>query len=203
MNRKDSFENLHEKLQNGTIDILIGTQMIGKGFDIPNVSLVGVILADLGLHIPDFRTPERIFELLTQVAGRAGRRKKQGEVIIQTYNPQHPSILHSQTHNYLGFYEQEISSRKEALLPPFGKLVKLMFVHESNTVCEEKANTLQKILTAKDHASFAAPAFLPRVQGKYQWNVLVQGPDPRVLLKKLSSQELAGWRIDVDPILSI
>ena len=203
MNRKDSFENLHEKLQNGTIDILIGTQMIGKGFDIPNVSLVGVILADLGLHIPDFRTPERIFELLTQVAGRAGRRKKQGEVIIQTYNPQHPSILHSQTHNYLGFYEQEISSRKDARLPPFGKLVKLMFVHESNTVCEEKANTLQKILTAKDHASFAAPAFLPRVQGKYQWNVLVQGPDPRVLLKKLSSQELAGWRIDVDPILSI
>ncbi len=203
MTQKDSFEKLHEKLQNGEIDILIGTQMIGKGFDIPNVSLVGVILADLGLHIPDFRTPERIFQLLTQVAGRAGRRKKQGEVIIQTYNPNHPSIFHSQTHNYLGFYEQEISSRKSVNLPPYERLVKLMFVHEKASICEEKAQELKSKLILENYQVFAAPALIPRVQGKYQWNVLIQGADPRSMIKKLSAQELEGWRIDVDPLVTI
>ena len=203
MSKKDSFENLHVQLHNNEIDILIGTQMIGKGLDVPSVSLVGVILADLGLHIPDFRTPERIFQLLTQVAGRAGRREKQGEVVIQTYNPQHPSIQFSQTHNYLGFYEQEISSREEFKFPPFGRLLKLMFVSENAKLCETKAKDLQKKLATENYESFAAPAFFPRVNRKYQWNVLVQGPDPRSLLQKLDPKELEGWRIDVDPLLSI
>lgn len=209
MNKKDSFEDLHNQLQNREIDILIGTQMIGKGLDVPSVSLVGVILADLGLHIPDFRTPERIFQLLTQVAGRAGRREKQGEVVIQTYNPDHPSIQFSQTHNYLGFYEQEISSRKEFNFPPFARLLKLMFVHETALVCENKAKDLLKKLTAmgtdnpNDYEFSCAPAFFPRVNRKYQWNILIQGKNPRNLLEKLDPVDLDGWRIDVDPITTI
>jgi len=203
MSKKDSFTELHHALQKGDIDILIGTQMIGKGFDIPNVTLVGVIMADLGLHIPDFRTPERIFQLLTQVAGRAGRRKKQGEVFIQSYNPEHPSIFFSQNHDYNRFYEQEIAARSEAKLPPFGKILKLMFVHEKAAACEAEAKKLLALLPKEDHRVYAAPALLSRINNKFQWNVLVEGPDPRSLLKGLPPESLSNWRIDVDPLLSV
>lgn len=203
MSKKNSFEELHQKLHSKEIDILIGTQMIGKGLDIPSVSLVGIILADLGLHIPDFRTPERIFQLLTQVAGRAGRRDKRGEVIIQTYNPEHPSIKFSQTHNYLGFYEQEISSRKEAVLPPFSKILKLMIIHENATTCAEIANAIKEKLKRENYEVFAAPAFIPRVKGKYQWNVIIQGLAPSELIKELSPDDLKNCRIDVDPLVTV
>ncbi|MFA5788632.1 MAG: primosomal protein N', partial [Candidatus Gracilibacteria bacterium] len=203
MSRKDSFSILHEKLNKQEIDILIGTQMIGKGFDIAKVTLVGVILADLGLHIPDFRTSERMFQLLTQVAGRAGRREKQGEVLIQSYNPDHPSIFFSRTHDYNGFYEQEINARKEAALPPFGKLVKLMFCHENSATCEAAARKLEKLLTSENHKVYAAPALFSRINKQYQWNILIQGADPRSILKKLAAKDLEGWRVDVDPQISV
>lgn len=203
MTKRDSFKDLHRKLNKQEIDILIGTQMIGKGFDIANVTLVGVILADLGLHVPDFRTPERIFQLLTQVAGRAGRRKKQGEVVIQSYNPDHPSIFFSQNHDYTGFYEQEIRTRKEAGLPPFGHIVKLMFNDVKQELCQKKALDLQKQLTQPGYEVYAAPALIPRVKKQYQWNVLIQGPDPVSLLKKIPQEELATWKIDVDPQITV
>lgn len=203
MSKKDSFTELHEKLNKQEIDILIGTQMIGKGFDIAKVTLVGVIMADMGLHIPDFRTSERMFQLLTQVAGRAGRREKQGEVVIQSYNPDHPSIFFSQTHDYTGFYEQEIDARKEAELPPYGKLAKLMFCNENSTVCEAEARKLEKLIPAENHKIYAAPALLSRVNKQYQWNILIQGTNPHKLLEKVPPEALQGWRIDVDPQISI
>ncbi|MFA6024527.1 MAG: primosomal protein N' [Candidatus Gracilibacteria bacterium] len=209
MGKKDSFSDLHDRLHNREIDILIGTQMIGKGLDVPNVSLVGVILADLGLHIPDFRTSERIFQLLTQVAGRAGRREKQGEVLIQTYNPDHPSIFYSQTHDYKGFYEQEISARKESTMPPFGKILKLMISNKDQSFCENAAKKLEGELKAKAESLplqiqiYAAPALLPRIKGQYQWNVLLQGQNPAALLKDLPEESLTNWRIDADPQISV
>lgn len=203
MSKKDSFTQLHEKLNNEEIDILIGTQMIGKGFDIPNVTLVGVIMADLGLHIPDFRTSERMFELLTQVAGRAGRRKKQGKVLIQSYNPDHPSIFFSQTHDYNGFYEQEIVTRSEGGFPPFARLVKLMYCDPDFKKCEATARELHALISSEDHKVYVAPALLSRVNKQYQWNILIQGTQPETLLKKLPSEALQGWRIDVDPQVSV
>ncbi|MEK9159144.1 MAG: primosomal protein N' [Patescibacteria group bacterium] len=203
MSKKDSFTELHEKLNNQEIDILIGTQMIGKGFDIPNITLVGVIMADMGLHIPDFRTSERMFQLLTQVAGRAGRREKQGEVCIQTYNPDHPSIFFSQTHDYNGFYEQEIISRKEGAFPPFGRIAKLMYCDPSVKVCEDAARALEKLIPKDTHKVYAAPALLSRINKQYQWNILIQGPQPESILKKIPSEALQGWRIDVDPQISV
>ena len=175
--------------------------MIGKGFDIPNVSLVGVILADLGLHIPDFRTPERIFQLLTQVAD-APDVEKQGEVIIQTYNPNHPSIFHSQTHNYLGFYEQEISSRKSVNLPPYERLVKLMFVHEKASICEEKAQELKSKLILKT-TKYSRPRSHPSRSRKIPVECTHTGCRSTIHDQKLSAQELEGWRIDVDPLVTI
>lgn len=205
MTKKDCFKDLHKALRDHEIDILIGTQMIGKGFDIPNVSLVGVILADMGLHIPDFRASERSFQLLTQVAGRAGRRKKQGEVIIQSYSPEHISIIMSKTHNYQGFFEQEISSRKALKLPPFTKIVKLMFVDKDKSICKNRADKLLEKLKQinQNHTIYAAPALIPRINNKYHWHILIQGEDPRNLIKSLPQEDLEGWRIDVDPVHTV
>lgn len=212
MGKRDSFSKLHTQLKENEIDILIGTQMIGKGWDLPKVTLVGVVLADLGLHIPDFRTSERIFQLLTQVAGRAGRRKKIGEVIVQTYNPHHPAIFYTQKHDYEHFYEQEMSSRKEARLPPFSKLVKIMILGETHKEAEIKAKSLAKKIETHietydevpgTHEHFTAPAFLPQIRGKSQWNILIQGENPRELLRKIPGELLTDCRIDVDPLVSI
>lgn len=201
MGKKDSFSKLHAELKTDSIDILIGTQMIGKGWDLPKVSLVGIVLADLGLSIPDFRTTERMFQLLTQVAGRAGRREKQGTVLIQTYNPDFPLFEHVKNHDYDQFYEQEIESRKSADLPPFSKLAKLMILENTEKEAMKKAEFLKKQLEEPGYQIFSAPAFLPRVKGKHQWNLLIQGQEPRKLLNKLtSSSEL---RIDIDPLVSI
>ena len=200
MTKNDSYDDLHKQLHAKEIDILIGTQMIGKGFDIPGVSLVGVILADMGLHLPDFRSAERNFQLLTQVAGRSGRREKQGEVVIQTYSPEHPSIKFSQYHDYLGFYEQEISSRKALHYPPYGKIIKLLFSDPDKKICKKAADQLSEKLQSEDHQIFAAPALIPRIHNKYHWHILIQGQNPRELIEKLESKDLEGWRIDVDPV---
>lgn len=200
MSKKDSYEILHDRLHKKEIDILIGTQMIGKGFDIPDVSLVGVILADLGLHIPDFRSSERSFQLLTQVAGRSGRRQKQGEVVIQTYSPEHPSIAFSENHDYLGFYDQEIKDREMLGYPPFKKIIKLLFSDPSKDICQSAADKLTDAIEADGHHVFAAPALIPRIHNKYHWNILIQGENPRAIIQAIDPKALEGWRIDVDPV---
>lgn len=203
MAHKDSFKDLHQQLHAREIDILIGTQMIGKGFDIPHVSLVGVILADMGLHLPDFRASERSFQLLTQVAGRAGRREKRGEVVIQTYAPEHPAIQASETHDYQKFYEREILAREEGQLPPFSALVKCITVDKSKSACQTRAQALHaKIMEmgSEGHQVFIAPALTPRINGKYYWHLILQGPQPSSILKKIPLQLLEDWRIDVDPV---
>lgn len=127
---KHGFQDIYDKFKAHEADILIGTQMIAKGMDIPNVQLVGVINADIGLHMPDFRAAETSFQLLTQVAGRAGRATKQGQVIIQTYNPEH-AVLQAVKHNQAEeFYEEELKLRKDFLYPPFSKLLKLTYAHK-------------------------------------------------------------------------
>lgn len=202
MTKRDSFDKLHEDLHNEEIDILIGTQMIGKGFDLPKVSLVGIVLADIGLHLPDFRASERAFQILTQVAGRAGRRKTQGKVLIQTYTPEHPTLQSTQTHDYLKLYEQEISSRNGSNFPPFGEIIKLIIVDKNKITCHEKAQDLAtrlKELTT-DHEIYCAPALIPRQHHKYHWHLFIQGPSPSQLLKNLDPKLLEGWRVDVDPL---
>lgn len=203
MTKKDSYHKLHQDLIDQNIDILIGTQMIGKGFDIANLSLVGVILADMGLHIPDFRASERSFQLLTQVAGRAGRREKQGEVIIQTYSPEHISVKLSKEHDYNSFYEQEIYSREQMNLPPFSKLIKLSYQNEKKESCVKESEILISKLKDGNHEIFSAPAFISKLKNKFQWNVLIQGPDPASLIKKLEQEDFKNWKIDVDPIHTV
>jgi len=207
---KKGFENIYYDFKNHKADILIGTQMIAKGLDIPNVNLVGVILADVGLHIPDFRSGERTFQLLTQVAGRAGRSDKRGQVIIQTYSPTHPAITCAAQHDYCRFYETEIEDREVFQYPPFQPIMKLTYEDTDKHHCYSAAKRMYDLLVKiKSDAQLLAgkadpnclvsyaPAALPRLHGKYRWHVYLQGDAWTHLI---TSREIwQGWKIDRDP----
>lgn len=204
---KYDFEKLYHQMLNGEADILLGTQMIAKGLDLPEVTLTGVLLADIGLHIPDFRASERIFQLMTQVAGRSGRHKP-GEVIIQSYQPDHPALQAVKKYDYLGFYEQELAQRKLLNYPPFSKCIKLIFGHENPKTAEDEAirvyGQLHDIgLHSKKEGSSEpplielAPHYISKLHGKYLWNIFIRGENPRTLIDHLQLEK--GWKIDVDP----
>lgn len=183
--RQGAHKRILDAFKNGEIDVLIGTQMIAKGLDFPNVTLVGVISADIALNLPDFRAGERAFNLLTQVAGRAGRGEAEGEVIIQTYNPDHYSIVAAQDHDYRGFYRQEILSREELKYPPFAHVATILLSGKSETVTMQAAQELDSILDSFQEAHFPeveilgpAPAPLARIKQFYRWHLLLKAVDP-------------------------
>jgi primosomal protein N' (replication factor Y) (superfamily II helicase) len=211
--RKDSFEQIYSSFKAHEADILIGTQMIGKGLHIPNVKLVGVILADIGLNIPDFRSSERSFQLLTQVAGRAGRAQDQdelGQVIIQTYSPDHFALQATETQDYTAFFNIERQQRKLLNYPPFTQLAKISIDHPKFQDAKDKAETLEQVLkqTLSENpelekeiqAITSYPAFIPRIHNKYRYRILIKGNQPEKLLKLLSSKDLEEAKIDIDPI---
>jgi primosomal protein N' (replication factor Y) len=167
------------RLAAGEIDILVGTQMIAKGHDYPRVTLVGVINADAGLALPDFRAAENVFQLLTQVAGRAGRGGKPGEVLVQTYRPGHYAIRCAAEHDYAAFYQEERTRREEAGYPPFRRMANLAVEAEDALACE-KATALLFRLTRDQRDALGlrdvellgpAPATVRRVKKKYRWNL--------------------------------
>ena len=201
ISKKGSFEEIYEKLKKREIDILIGTQMIGKGLHFPDVNLVGVILADIGLHFPDFRSSERTFQLLTQVAGRAGRAITPGEVIIQTYMPENKAIQFAKNHDYKNFYKYEIEERKSFNYPPYSKLVKLTFADASPKKALLEAEKINKLLKEKTVTNINIslyPALIYKLNNKFRWNILLHGENPVELLKGLELPDIC--RIDVDPI---
>jgi primosomal protein N' (replication factor Y) len=203
---KDSHESILAKFLAHEADIMIGTQMIAKGLDIPLVTLVGVVSADVALHLPDFRAGERTFQLLEQVAGRAGRGPKGGRVIIQTYTPDHFAIEAAADHDYWRLYAHEIEFRRRIGYPPFGRLVRLTFAHSNAGYAQTQAMTLASRLRevqAKEgipnlDVLGPAPAFVPRVRGRWRWNIIVRGAEPALLIRGLPLAR--GWTVDVDPI---
>lgn len=203
---KDSHEAILEKFVQHQADILIGTQMIAKGLDLPLVTLVGVISADTALNLPDLRSGERTFQLLTQVAGRAGRSILGGKVIIQTYNPDHYAIQAASTHDYRAFYEHEIAFRRAQHYPPYSRLVRLLFTHPNDKQAQQesarmfgalKTRIAQRGLPALDLIG-PAPAFFHRVRGQYRYQILLRGDNIHALVQDLALP--LGWRIDVDPV---
>src|SRR5206468_1674549 len=153
LKRKDDYRRILSDFRAGKIDILLGTQMIAKGLHFPNVTLVGIIYADLALHIPDFRAGERTFQLITQVAGRAGRGDVEGEVFVQAFTPFHPAIQYARRHDYAGFYEQEIEFREQLKYPPCGRIA-LLTVKGRNEEkvqfsAEHLRRELEKIVSGK------------------------------------------------------
>jgi primosomal protein N' (replication factor Y) len=184
--------------------VLIGTQMIAKGLDLPLVTLVGVVLADVGLSLPDLRSAERTFQVLTQVAGRAGRSPLGGQVILQTFQPEHYVIQAAAQHDYQAFYEQEIAYRRELHYPPFSRIVRLEYRHRDTERAEASAKVLadqiQSWLLEEDRRETAlvgpVPCFFSRVSGLYRWQIVLRGPDPASLLR---GRSLGDWRIEVNP----
>jgi primosomal protein N' (replication factor Y) len=187
-------------------DIVVGTQMIAKGLDLPLVTLVGIISADVSLNLPDFRAAERSFQLLTQAAGRAGRGLLGGKVVLQTYQPDHYVIQAAATHDTKGFYRREIAYRRDLGYPPFRRLVRVLFLapQDSQARAEaERASTMLKQRIALLELTGTeligpAPCFFSRVNQMYRWQVLLRGPDPTAALRGI---DLPGsWRIEVDPL---
>jgi len=184
-------------------DVLVGTQMIAKGLDLPLVTLVGVVLADVGLSLPDVRAAERTFNVLTQVAGRAGRSPLGGQVILQTFMPEHYVIQAAAGHDYAAFYRQELTYRRQLGYPPFARLVRLEYRHRNADQAEQAAATLnQKIKiwmgeTGNNSIQIIGPApcFFNRLNGLYRWQIVLRGPDPAAMLR---GRSLPDWRIEVD-----
>ena len=198
-------EQLLDRFANREADILVGTQMIAKGLDLPGVTLVGVISADIALMLPDFSASERAFTLLTQVAGRAGRGEEAGKVIIQTFNPQHFCIEAASKHDYHEFYAAEIEARQRYGYPPFRQFVKFTYSHENRRRAQNEALLLRETLdTWIDRLGLLqtdivgpAPAVMERIRGKYRWQMIARGPDLRPLLRVIDTP---GWEVDIDPV---
>ena len=175
---RQAYETLLRKVDRREVDILLGTQMIAKGHDFPSVTLVGVVDADVGLNLPDFRAAEKTFQLITQAAGRAGRGELGGEVIIQTMNPHHYSVRHSMTHDYEGFYNEEITYRTQLGYPPVGRIIKIEIKSAQEALAGEAAKTAQdrirSLMRGKDTVLLGpAPAPISRVRGQYRFHLLL------------------------------
>jgi primosomal protein N' (replication factor Y) len=202
---KDAHELILTHFANHHADILVGTQMLAKGLDLPLVTLVGIVLADVGVNLPDPFAAERAFQVLTQVAGRAGRSERGGRVVMQTFQPDHYAIQTAAGHDYAAFYEREIAHRRDLGYPPFGRLARLEFRHADNTEAEKAAKALAVRLTADLKAEKRmetdlvgpVPCFFAKVNGIYRWQIILRGPEPVTLLRGRIPD---GWRVEVDPV---
>ena len=202
--QKGAHDAILSHFVNRRANVLIGTQMIAKGLDLPLVTLVGVVLADVGLSLPDMRSAERTFQVLTQVAGRAGRSPLGGQVILQTFQPEHYVIQAAAHHDYQAFYEQELAYRRQLHYPPFSHLVRLEYRHRDAERAEALANTLASqiqswLLEENRHETELVgpvPCFFSRLGGMYRWQLVLRGPDPVSLIR---GRPLGDWRIEVNP----
>ena len=210
MSRKDAYRETLHAFRTGKIDILVGTQMIAKGLHFPNVTLVGIINADLALHLPDFRAGERTFQLLTQVAGRAGRGETAGEVFVQTYTPFSPSIQFARHHDFAGYFEQELEFRERCDFPPLKHALLITVRSEQETHARFSAETLVRRLREALPNEYSigdpAPAPLEKLQGQYRFHILLRGQAIvrlsrllRGVLDRLPFPEEVSIAVDVDP----
>lgn len=200
---KGAHERILMDFSNHNADILIGTQMLAKGLDLPLVTLVGVILAEVGLNLPDYLATERTFQVLTQVAGRAGRSPLGGKVILQTYQPGNYAIQAAAKHDFTGFYSQEMAYRRDLGYPPFKRLVRLEYRHHDSQKAEKAAFELAdhlKTWNAQENRPVEiigpAPCFFQRLYGRYRWQIVLRGDDPAGFLR---DRKLPDWMIEVDP----
>jgi len=201
---KAGFDPIYQDFRKGNYDILIGTQMIAKGLDFSHVSLIGIVLADIGLHRPDFRSSERLFQILTQVAGRCGRRDNRGEVVLQTYNPDHPTLIKASTHDYTDFIEEELKQRKLLGYPPFNRMIKFTVTGPDEAKLSAHIQQEQEVLedifkmNNLNVKIISAPALLPKMADRYYYHVLLRSENPALVFDHWKPPK--GWRIDVDPV---
>ena len=200
---KGAHERILTNFTDHQADILIGTQMLAKGLDLPLVTLVGVVLAEVGLNLPDYRATERTFQLLTQVAGRAGRSPLGGKAIFQTYDPQNYVIQAAAGHDFIQFYEQELAYRRDLGYPPFKQLVRLEYRHYDPDVAGQAAQELASNLRGwiaesglRTEIIGPAPCFFAKSANQYRWQIVLRGSDPRRILR---DRPFPDWIVEVDP----
>lgn len=199
----DGVDKRYSELYEGKIDLIIGTQVVAKGLDLPHLRAVGVVQADAGLSLPDFTAPERTFQLLAQVIGRVGRSHHQTEVVAQSYQPAHPAIQDGLTQNYKDFYERTITLRKHTNFPPFCHLLKLTCIYKTEKSAIQSAKKLAELLKnhAPDHVQILGPtpAFYERVRDTYRWQLVLKSPERQDLLDLLPYVPKSHWQFDIDP----
>jgi primosomal protein N' (replication factor Y) len=218
MQKPGSHARALDAFRNGEIDILVGTQMIAKGLDFPNVLLVGVVNADVALHFPDFRAAERTFQLVTQVAGRTGRGERGGRVLVQTFSPDHPAIRAAVRHDYVAFAKQELPVRELLHYPPYAAMARLIVRGQAAEPAQQFAEHLACLVKnelAKTGATNAdetrvlgpAPAPIPRLRNMHRFHIQVQCPDGETLRSTiraatthLQPPDGIQWTVDVDPM---
>ena len=199
----DTVDKRYGELHDGSIDIIIGTQVIAKGLDLPHLRTVGVVQADAGLSLPDFGSPERTFQLLAQVIGRVGRSHHPTEVVVQSYQPNHPAIVDGLTQNYTDFYDRTIAQRRVTKFPPFTHLLKLICTYKTETTAIKNAKKLAAELRAHapEHIQILGPtpAFYERVRDTYRWQIVVKSPHRTDLQNLLSLIPPTHWQFELDP----
>ena len=200
----ETLEKLYSELYTGKIDIIIGTQIIAKGLDLPNLRTVGVIQADSGLSLPDYTSPERTFQLLAQVIGRVGRSAHSTSVIVQSYQPDDPAISDGISQNYSDFYDRTIAERQKANFPPYTYLLKAICIYKTEKTAVENSKKIARILRqyAPKHVQILGPtpAFYERVRDTYRWQLVVKSPNRQDLINLAHHIPQAHWQTELDPI---
>jgi len=202
--KDDRLETQYDRILNGEVDILVGTQMITKGLDLPKLSTLGVVLADSSLYIPDYTAHEQTYQLLTQVAGRVGRGHLQGHVVVQTYQPESPLLQAALHDDWEAFYTSEIRERRKYFFPPFCNILKLSCRRATSTSAEKAATAFAGHIESLGIAAQVegpAPAFHEKVEGKYEWQLIIKTRQRSALLRIVSELPKAGsgWAYDIDP----
>jgi primosomal protein N' (replication factor Y) len=213
LKKKEDYKKILTAFRLGKIDVLIGTQMIAKGLHFPNVTLVGIIYADLSLHMPDFRAGERTFQLLTQVAGRAGRGEVEGDVFVQSFTPFHAAIQYARRHDYLGFYEQEMEFRKDTEYPPTSRMAMITLKGKNEEKLKMSGTHLKSVIEAireeiKDLAlAGPSPAPLERAENFFRYQIMLKTKRMSQLSHRLAEVQQSAKLpkgvqtiIDIDPV---
>lgn len=199
----DTVDARYDDLYEGKIDIAIGTQVVAKGLDLPHLRTVGVIQADSGLALPDFSASERTFQLLAQVVGRVGRNEHATQVIVQSYQPGHPSVAFGLSQDYDSFYSYALEERKKAVFPPFTHLLKLTCVYKSESSAIKAAQSLARELRAGVHKDVSilgpTPAFYERQRDTYRWQLVLKSPKREYLIGALGQVPKTHWQSELDP----
>lgn len=200
----ETVDSQYQKLYDGDIDIIIGTQVIAKGLDLPKLRFVGVIQADSGLALPEYQSAERVFQLLAQVSGRVGRNEHKSHVVIQSYQPDHPSVKFGIQRDYESFYDYALAERKRAYFPPYCFLLKITCTYKTEAASIRASRELARVLKshiADDmHILGPAPAFYERVRDSYRWQLVIKSPRRGDLAKLIQYIPATHWQYELDPV---
>lgn len=199
----ETLEKQYQALYDGDIDIIIGTQVVAKGLDLPHLRMVGVIQADSGLSLPDYQSSERVFQLVSQVCGRVGRNEHESNVVVQSYQPSNPAVAFGITRDYASFYKMTLAERKRANFPPYCHLLKIVCIYKSESAAirasRELAISLRSMLPKNAELLGPTPAFYERVRDNYRWQLIVKSPHRGDLVELIKAIPPTKWQYELDP----